>query len=84
MIQNDIGNQRAPTTIIAAISTAVRLYPINVKIEPSETGLRSSSIVKTSQILTVDKSRLEKRLGRLSEAKLKDVAAAIKPSLDIE
>jgi len=31
IIQNDIGNEKSPTTIVAAISSAVKLYPMNVK-----------------------------------------------------
>ena len=30
IIQNDIGNEKAPTTIVAAISSSVKLYPMNV------------------------------------------------------
>ena len=39
VIQNDIGNEKAPTTIVAAISSSVRIYPMNVKIIPPEGGL---------------------------------------------
>lgn len=81
VIQNDIGNQKAPTTIVAAISTVVKLYPMNVLVEPPEGGLEGPSIVKTSQILTVAKERLEKRLGRLDPGKMESVDRAIKLSL---
>lgn len=81
VIQNDIGNKRAPTTIVAAISSSLRLYPMNVEISPPEGGLDLPSIIKTSQILTVSKERLEKRLGRLSKERLDDVDKAIKLSL---
>ena len=81
VIQNDIGNQKAPTTIVAAISTGVKLYPMNVLVEPPEGGLEGPSIVKTSQILTVAKERLEKRLGRLDPGKMESVDRAIKLSL---
>lgn len=84
VIQNDVGNEKAPTTIVAAISSKVRPYPINVKLNPRESGLRRTSIVKSSQILTVDKKRLEKKLGRLGERKMNEVNGAIKLSLDIE
>jgi len=84
VIQNDIGNEKASTTIVAAISTTVRLYPMNVKIEPHESGLDRASIVKTSQILTIDKSRLEKKVGRLSEPRMKEVDTAIRLSLDLD
>jgi mRNA interferase MazF len=84
IIQNDIGNKNASTTIVAAISTSVKLYPMNVKIEPHESGLHHLSIVKTSQILTIGKIRLEKKLGQLSEEKMEEVNQAIKLSLDLD
>ncbi len=81
VIQNNIGNQKAPTTIVAAISTVVKLYPMNVLVEPPEGGLESPSIVKTSQMLTISKERLEKRLGCLDPEKMESVDRAIKLSL---
>ena len=83
VIQNDIGNEKASTTIVSAISSSVRIYPINVMIDPPEGGLEYRSIVKTSQILTVSKDRLEKRLGRISAKKMEEVNRAIKLSLDL-
>jgi len=84
IIQNDIGNEKAPTTIVAAISSSVKLYPMNVKIEPDESGLNDISIVKTSQILTISKLRLEKKLGKLSKEKMEQIDQAIKLSLGIK
>ena len=81
IIQNDIGNEKAPTTIVAAISSSVKIYPMNVQINPPEGGLDDPSIIKTSQILTISKDRLEKRLGLLSKKRLDDVDRAIKLSL---
>ena len=83
VIQNDIGNEKAPTTIVAAISGSIRIYPMNVEINPPEGGLDRPSIIKTSQILTVAKERLEKRLGRLSQDRMRDVDKAIKLSLSL-
>ena len=83
VIQNDIGNEKASTTIIAAISSSVKIYPMNVKIDPPEGGLDRQSIIKTSQILTISKDRLEKRLGRLSAEKMEEINRAIKLSLDL-
>ena len=84
IIQNDIGNEKSPTMIVAAISSTVKLFPMNVKIEPHEEGLNLTSIVKTSQVLTIDKDRLEKRLGQLDKLKMQEVNTAIKLSLDLE
>jgi mRNA interferase MazF len=83
VIQNDIGNEKASTIIVAAISSSLKIFPMNVKIEPPEGGLDLPSIVKTSQILTVDKKRLERRIGQLSKEKMEEVNQAIKLSLDL-
>jgi len=71
VIQNDIGNEKASTTIVAAISGSVKIYPMNVKIDPPEGGLERYSIVKTSQILTVSKERLEKNLAKSAQKRWK-------------
>lgn len=84
IIQNDIGNEKASTSIVAAISTSIKIYPMNVKIEPHESGLHYISMVKTSQIFTISKIRLEKKLGQLSEEKIEEVNQAIKLSLGLE
>jgi mRNA interferase MazF len=73
----------APTTVVAAISSSVKVFPMNVKIDPPEGGLDLPSIIKTSQILTVAKERLEKRLGQISIKKMEDVNRAIKLSLNL-
>jgi mRNA interferase MazF len=81
VIQNDIGNEHGPTTIVAALSTTVRIYPMNVLIEPPQGGLTKPSIIKTGQLLTVSKDRLEKRLGRIEEKKMEEVDQALRLSL---
>lgn len=84
VIQNDIGNEKSSTTIVAAISGNVKIYPMNVKIEPGESGLDKSSIVKTNQILTVSKERLMKKIGKAGHKTMHAVNNAIKLSLDID
>jgi len=83
VIQNDIGNEKASTIIVAAISSSVKIYPMNVELDPPQGGLKRSSIVKTSQLLTVSKERLEKRFGQISAEKMQEVNHAIKLSLDL-
>lgn len=81
IIQNGIGNINAATTIVTPILSLVKVYPMNVTIEPKESRLKETSIVKTSQILTVSKLRLEKRLGKLNKEKMEEVNKALKLSL---
>lgn len=83
ILQNDIGNRKAPTTIVAAISSSVRRYPINVVVEPPEGGLNRISTVKTSHILTISQQRLEKRLGTLGPETMRLVDRAIALSLGL-
>jgi mRNA interferase MazF len=81
VIQNDIGNDHASTTIVAALSTTIRIYPMNVLIEPPQGGLTKPSIIKTGQILTVSKDRLEKKLGLIEDKKMVEVDRALRLSL---
>ena len=84
IIQNDVGNEVSPVTIVAAISSVTKTYPINVEIKPSESGLEKDSVVKLNQIRTIDKKRLIKRLGRLDSLKMKSVNSALTLSLGLQ
>jgi mRNA interferase MazF len=84
IVQNDVGNEVSPVTIVAAISSVTKTYPINVEIKPSESGLEKDSVVKLNQIRTIDKKRLIKRLGRLDSSKMKAVNSALMLSLGLQ
>ncbi len=84
VIQNDIGNEVSPITNVAAISTSLKIYPINVKIKSLESGLDRNSTVKLNQILTIDKSRLIKKLGKLDTSKMNKVRSALILSLGLQ
>ena len=80
IVQNDIGNEFSPITIVAAITSQYddNLYPTEVLIEPPEGGLIKNSIVLLNQIRSVDKKRLIKRLGKLTPTSMKQIERAIK------
>lgn len=84
VIQNDIGNKVSPITIVAAISKSIQIYPINVEIKSSESGLDKDSAVKLNQIRTIDKSRLIKKLGKLDPSKMGAVKSALVLSLGLK
>jgi len=84
VIQNDTGNETAPNTIVAAITSQPRRpYPFQVAISKSDSGLPKPSTVMLEQIRAVSKARLGQRVGRLSSAKMSEVDAAIHHSLGI-
>ena len=69
--------------MITATSTKIKIYPINVKINPSDSGLTKESVVKPNQIRTIDKGRLIKKLSKLSPSTMDAVNSAILRSLGI-
>jgi mRNA interferase MazF len=84
ILQNDVGNQYAATTIVAAITSTIKLYPVTVPLKRAEGGLKRASMVNLAQILTIDKSRLRRRVGRLPPELVERVNAAVRISLDVE
>ena len=83
VVQNDTGNIYAATTIVAAITTTIKEFPVTVVVASGEGGLRQRSMVNLAQLLTIDKRRLQKRLGSLTEAVIEKVGEAIRISLDV-
>jgi mRNA interferase MazF len=85
VIQNDISNRHSPITIVAAISSRFSdpPFPREVLVEPAESGLPKRSAVIANQIRSVDRLRLQKRLGRLSLLGMERVDRAIEISLGL-
>ncbi len=86
VLQNDVGNEYSLTTIIAPLTTKVftKLYPTNVQVPCGAAGLKQGSTVLLSQIRTIDKSRLDQRLGALSPALMAKVDIAVRISLALD
>ena len=76
VIQNDVGNRYATTTIVVAITATLKKYPVTVLLDPDEGRLDRPSMVNLAQILTLDKSRLVRRLGAISQSRIREVDAA--------
>ena len=83
VIQNDTGNLYSSTTIVAAITTTIKEFPVTVIVASGEGGLRQKSMVNLAQLLAIDKHRLQKRLGNLSDSTMQRVDEAIRVSLDV-
>ena len=85
IIQNDIGNEAAPTVIVAPLTTKsfTKHYPMNVHIPKDIAGLNAHSTILLSQIRTIDKTRLDRKIGHLPSSYLKQVDQAICISLGL-
>ncbi len=76
IIQADEFNRsRIRTVIVAVITSNVSLAdaPGNVSLSKRSTGLNKESVVNISQVITLNKTFLRKRVGHLSSEKLKEV-----------
>lgn len=85
IIQNNIGNQYSPTTIVAAITSQIdkpRL-PTHVGMTASPGGLEKNSVILLEQIRTIDKSRLMEKVTSLDEESMARVNQAVEISLGL-
>lgn len=85
IIQNDTGNKHSPTVIVAAVTSKVdakEKQPTHCFIG-TEYGLDLPSVILLEQIRTLDKQRLEKYVGTLSDKHLKDLNHALAISIGL-
>lgn len=85
IIQNDTGNKHSPTVIVAAVTSKVDAkvkQPTHCFIG-TEYGLDLPSVILLEQIRTLDKQRLEKYVGTLSDKHLKDLNHALAISIGL-
>ncbi len=85
VIQNDIGNQYSPTTIVVAITSQISKakLPTHVEVRAVRSGLERDSVILTEQIRTVDKSRLKEKVAVLDDEVMLRVDEAIEVSLGL-
>jgi mRNA interferase MazF len=85
VLQNDVANNHSPITIVAAITSKFddRLYPTEVLILASNAGLAQDSVVLLNQIRSIDRARLIRRLGVVSDEIMGAVDQSIRVSLGL-
>ncbi|QUH18746.1 type II toxin-antitoxin system PemK/MazF family toxin [Alkaliphilus sp. B6464] len=85
VVQNDIGNRYSPTVIIVAITSQINKakLPTHVEIKSSDYGLPKDSVLLLEQIRTIDKRRLEEKIGHVTEDIMEKVNEALLVSLGL-
>ncbi len=85
IIQNDIGNQYSPTTIVAAITSQIDKpkLPTHVAMPATSNGLERNSVILLEQVRTIDKSRLMEKVTALDSDMMGRVNQAIEISLGL-
>ena len=87
VVQSDEFNESAiRTSVCATITSNVRLAaaPGNVRISRRVSRLPHDSVVNVSQLITLDKSLLTKKVSRLPAESLRAVEAGIKLVLALQ
>ena len=85
IIQNDTGNRHSPTVVIAAISSKTKKTNMPTHcLLPTGIELETPSVVLLEQVRTIDKCRLDKYIGKLNEATMKEIDRAIAVSVGLE
>lgn len=77
---NAFNESRIRTVVAAVITSNLRLAdaPGNVRLPARRAGLSRASVVNVSQLITVDKSILARRAGRLAAGVMTQVEAGMR------
>ena len=81
VLQNDVGNRYAPTLIVATVTSRTekkRYQPTHVLIAHN-TAFEKPSVV----LFTIDKSRVQCFLGRLTQDEMQEIEKGVVSSLDL-
>ncbi len=76
VVQNNVFNKSAiSTVIVCGLTSNLRRAkaPGNVRLNKGEARLRKEGVVNVSQVFTVDKSRLNDKIGTLSAKRVREI-----------
>ena len=86
VIQNDTGNKHAPTLIVATVTTRIHKkanMPTHFVIYDNP-AFKEASVVQLEQIRTIDKSRIDNYLGKVTPREMvaieKEIFSRSKPA----
>ena len=85
VLQNNVGNSYARTLIVATVTSRTekkRYQPTHVLIAHN-TAFEKPSVVQLEQIFTIDKSRVPRFLGRLTQDEMQEIEKGVVSSLDL-
>ena len=86
VISNDVGNRHSDTVIVAAITSKTErkyVMPTHCRLQ-AQYGLARVSYILLEQVQTVDKERLDERLGRLNDRVMRKVDKALAISVGLK
>jgi mRNA interferase MazF len=86
ILQNDKGNLHSTTTVVVTITTKHKnKLPTHVPLRGSkENGLKANCVAQCEQIRTIDKKRLDNKIGEVDEVTLDKIIKAVQISLAMQ
>lgn len=85
IVQNEIGNQYSPTTIVCPLTSKKKnMSATHVSLTPEDAGVVQDSVVLCEQVRVIDKARIKKKLGEvINLSKIEDINKKILVSFGI-
>jgi mRNA interferase MazF len=78
ILQNDVGNARSNTTMVAPLLKGVKNYPFVVNVEATaNNGLDENRGIHLEQMRVVDQQRIDRQLGTLEDKYWPDIERAV-------
>ena len=80
VVSNNLNNKHGGTITVLPLTSQKlkKVYPFEIRLSKGNANLPKESKVKADQIRTLDKKRLIKRFGRLTEEQISLIDEAIK------
>jgi mRNA interferase MazF len=78
ILQNDVGNARSATTMVAPLLKGLKNYPFVVNVEATaENGLDENREIHLEQMRVVDNRRIDSKLGTLDDKYWSQIERAV-------
>jgi mRNA interferase MazF len=78
ILQNDVGNARSDTTMVAPLLKGAKAYPFVVSVEvTAENGLDETRGIHLEQMRVVDNRRIDCKLGTLEDKYWSEIEKAV-------
>lgn len=82
VLSRDVAIPRLQRALVAPCTTTIRGLPSEVVLEPGDDPVPRSSAVNLDSVESVSVRLLTERLGRLSDARLREICAALAVATD--
>lgn len=78
ILQNDVGNERSDTTIVAPLLRGSKTYPFVVNVEATAgNGLDENRGIHLEQMRVIDRRRIDNKLGTLEDKYWENIERAV-------